>query len=348
MKDLFPKDAILILIGNKTDLEEKRQITTKEAEDYSKQKGFLFYELSSKIGDKIGDLLENIIFPEISKKFLLKINKNFINKNNEENNEIKEEKDNNKNDIQINEEKENDVINNGEYQIISNQENLNDLEEEEEGEKGKDKIEIKKEKSKMNLIKINKKENDKKLNEYLKIINGFGLLETKILLKNDYRILLFGLDYSGKTTMLYRLKSGETVRTNPTIGYNVESLDFKKANLTIWDVGGSDKLRILWKHYFQNTDGLIYVVDSNDRDRIDESSEELIKLLKEEELKDCPILIFANKQDLNGALSPKEINNKFEMGNYFGRKWLLQGASSTTGQGLKEGLDWLIENLINC
>ena len=148
--------------------------------------------------------------------------------------------------------------------------------------------------------------------------------------------------------MLYRLKSGETVRTNPTIGYNVESLDFKKANLTIWDVGGSDKLRILWKHYFQNTDGLIYVIDSTDIDRIDESSEELIKLLKEEELKDCPILIFANKQDLNGALSPKEISDKFEMGNYFGRKWLLQGASSTTGQGLKEGLDWLIENLINC
>ena len=112
------------------------------------------------------------------------------------------------------------------------------------------------------------------------------------------------------------------------------------------DVGGADKLRVLWKHYFQNTDGLIYVIDSTDIDRIDESSEELIKLLKEEELKDCPILIFANKQDLNDALSPGEITNQFEMGKYFGRKWLIQGASGKTGQGLKEGLDWLIEYLI--
>ena len=346
IKDLFPKDAILILIGNKTDLEEKRQIKTKEAEEYSKQKGFLFYELSSKIGDKIVDLLENIIFPEISKKFLSKINTDFINRDNGRKNEIKEEKNNNKNNIKINEEMENEVINNEEYKIISNQENLNDLEEgEEEKEQDKDKIETKKEKSNINFIKINKKENDIKLNEYLKIINAFGHLENKIL-KNDYRILLLGLDYSGKTTILYRLKSGEAFKTIPTVGFNVESFDYKNANLTIWDVGGADKLRVLWKHYFQNTDGFIYVVDLADRDRIDESYEELIKLLKEKELKDCPILIFANKQDLNGALSPGDIYNKFEMEQYIGRKWLIQGASGKTGQGLKEGLDWLIKNLI--
>ena len=206
---------------------------------------------------------------------------------------------------------------------------------------------IKNEISKINLIKINKKENDIKLKEYLKIINAFGHLKTKILFKNDYRILMFGLDYSGKTTILYRLKSGEVVKTMPTIGFNAESLDFKKANLTIWDVGGSDKMRVLWKHYFQNTDGLIYVVHSSDRDRMDESSEELIKLLKEEELKDCPILIFANKQDLNGALSPGEITDKFNMGQIRSRKWLVSGASGKTGQGLKEGLSWLTENLID-
>ena len=333
LKDLIKEDAILILIGNKTDLEEKRQITTKEVEDYSKQKGFLFYELSSKAGDKINDLLGNIILPEISKKFLTKINKDFINKNDEGNNEIKKEKDYNQNNIQINEEKKNNVIS-----------NRDDLEEE---EKDKIKIDIKKEMSNMNLIKINKKENNIKLNEYLKIIKAFGHLESKILFKKDYKILLLGLDDSGKTTILYQLKSGETVKTIPTIGFNVETLDYEEANLTIWDVGGSDKMRVLWKHYFQNTDGLIYVVHSSDRDRMDESSEELKNILAEEELKGCPILIFANKQDLNGALAPGEITDKFNMGQIRSRKWLVSGASGKTGQGLKEGLSWLTENLID-
>ena len=144
IKDLIQKNAILILIGNKTDLGEQRQITTKDAENYSKQKGFLFYELSSKIGDKIDDLFENIILPEISKKFLPKIYEDFI----EENNEIKKEKDNNQNNIQIKEEKEHDVINDGDNKIIiSNQKNLNDLE-----EKDKDKIDIKNKISKLNFI----------------------------------------------------------------------------------------------------------------------------------------------------------------------------------------------------
>lgn len=219
--------------------------------------------------------------------------------------------------------------------IISNQKNLNDLEE----EKDKDKIYIKKEMSKINLTKINKKENDIKLNEYLKIIKAFGHLETKFLYKKGYRILLLGLDGSGKTTILYQLKLGETVKTIPTIGFKVETIDYKENNLTICDVGGADKMRILWKLYFQNTDGLIYVVDSKDRDRIDESIEELKKILTVEELKDCPILLFANKQDINGALTPGEITDKFNIGKNFGREWLVQGASGKIGLGLKEGLD---------
>ena len=158
---------------------------------------------------------------------------------------------------------------------------------------------------------------------------------------------MLGLNNSGKTTILYQLKLGETVKTIPTVGFNVETLDYKGANLTFWDVGGNDKIRSLWKYYFKNTDGLIYVVDSNDRNRINESSEELTKLLKEEELKDCPILIFANKQDLNGALTPGNITDKLNMGKYFNRKWIVFGASGETGQGPKKGLDWLADILIN-
>ena len=99
----------------------------------------------------------------------------------------------------------------------------------------------------------------------------FSKLWSKLLRKKDVRILMVGLDAAGKTTILYQLKMGETVKTIPTIGFNVETLDYKGLNFTVWDVGGQDKIRVLWKHYYQNTDGLIFVVDSNDRERIEDA-----------------------------------------------------------------------------
>ena len=174
----------------------------------------------------------------------------------------------------------------------------------------------------------------------------FSKLWTKLLGKKDVRILMVGLDAAGKTTILYQLKMGETVKTIPTIGFNVETLDYKGLNFTVWDVGGQDKIRVLWKHYYQNTDGLIFVVDSNDRDRIEDAGKELKKLLEAEELKDCPVLVYANKEDLNGALAPGEVTEKLGMGQLKGRTWLVQGASATTGQGLKEGLDWMASALL--
>merc|ERR1712107_801856 len=82
--------------------------------------------------------------------------------------------------------------------------------------------------------------------------------------KREMRILMVGLDAAGKTTILYKLKLGEIVTTIPTIGFNVETVEYKKINFTVWDVGGQDKIRPLWRHYYQNTQGLIFVVDSND------------------------------------------------------------------------------------
>merc|ERR1711952_522747 len=87
--------------------------------------------------------------------------------------------------------------------------------------------------------------------------------------KKEMRILMVGLDAAGKTTILYKLKLGEIVTTIPTIGFNVETVEYKNISFTVWDVGGQDKIRPLWRHYFQNTQGLIFVVDSNDRERID-------------------------------------------------------------------------------
>lgn len=86
---------------------------------------------------------------------------------------------------------------------------------------------------------------------------------------------IVGLDAAGKTTILYKLKLGEIVTTIPTIGFNVETVEYKNICFTVWDVGGQDKIRPLWRHYFQNTQGLIFVVDSNDRERIAEAEKEL-------------------------------------------------------------------------
>ena len=91
--------------------------------------------------------------------------------------------------------------------------------------------------------------------------------------------LTVGLDAAGKTTILYKLKLGEIVTTIPTIGFNVETVEYKNICFTVWDVGGQDKIRPLWRHYFQNTQGLIFVIDSNDRERITEAQDELQKMV---------------------------------------------------------------------
>ena len=88
-------------------------------------------------------------------------------------------------------------------------------------------------------------------------------------------------------------------------GFNVETVEYKNIQFTVWDVGGQDKIRPLWRHYFQNTQGIIFVVDSNDRDRIVEAREELQRMLNEDELRDAILLVFANKQDLPVCPRPK-------------------------------------------
>jgi len=161
----------------------------------------------------------------------------------------------------------------------------------------------------------------------------------------DMRILMVGLDAAGKTTILYKLKLGEVVTTIPTIGFNVETVEYKNINFTVWDVGGQDKIRPLWRHYFQNTQGLIFVVDSNDRERISESREELEKMLNEDELRDAVLLVFANKQDLPNAMSVAEVTDKLGLHSLRQRKWYIQSACATSGDGLYEGLDWLSNTL---
>uniref|UniRef100_A0A6U1US46 ADP-ribosylation factor n=1 Tax=Vannella robusta TaxID=1487602 RepID=A0A6U1US46_9EUKA len=159
--------------------------------------------------------------------------------------------------------------------------------------------------------------------------------------EQETRILMVGLDAAGKTTILYRLKLGEVITTVPTIGFNVETVEYKNTKFAVWDVGGQDKIRALWRHYYQNTQGLIYVIDSNDRDRLEEASAELEKMLSEEELRAACLLVLANKQDLPNAMKPDEVTKGLQLEKHSNIRWHVQGTIAANGEGIYEGLDWL-------
>ncbi|GLV43111.1 ADP ribosylation factor 6 [Carabus blaptoides fortunei] len=150
---------------------------------------------------------------------------------------------------------------------------------------------------------------------------------------------MLGLDAAGKTTILYKLKLGQSVTTIPTVGFNVETVTYKNVKFNVWDVGGQDKIRPLWRHYYTGTQGLIFVVDCADRDRIDEARQELHRIINDREMRDAIILIFANKQDLPDAMKPHEIQEKLGLTRIRDRNWYVQPSCATTGDGLYEGID---------
>merc|ERR1711861_27082 len=138
--------------------------------------------------------------------------------------------------------------------------------------------------------------------------------------------------------ILYKLKIGEVLTTVPTVGFNVETVEYKNINFSVWDVGGQDKIRKLWRYYYQNTQGLIFVVDSNDHDRIEDARGELMKMLQEDEMRDAVVLVFANKQDLPNSMTAAEVTEKLGLKSMQTRKWFMQSTCATTGDGLYEGL----------
>ncbi|XP_069810126.1 uncharacterized protein [Dendropsophus ebraccatus] len=160
------------------------------------------------------------------------------------------------------------------------------------------------------------------------------------------RILLLGLDAAGKTTLLYKLKLNEMVCTTPTIGFNLETLEpIRNVTFTVWDVGSKGRIGPLWKHYFVNTDGLVYVVDSADPERFEEARMELIAILENDEMRGVPFVVMANKQDLPRARKPMDLAEALGLIKMEGHQWHVQGCCATTGDGLVEGLE-VLTNLV--
>lgn len=157
----------------------------------------------------------------------------------------------------------------------------------------------------------------------------------------EMKILMVGLDAAGKTTILYKIQLGEAVHTIPTVGFNVETVHHRGNNVTVWDIGGQDKLRALWRHYYANNDAIVFVVDCADESRLDIAREELTKLLTTDELRTSVLLVFANKQDLPGALTTAQLVERLCLMEVRNREWFVQGCSAVSGDGLFEGFDWV-------
>ncbi|KAM5293373.1 ADP-ribosylation factor-like protein 14 [Ctenodactylus gundi] len=166
-----------------------------------------------------------------------------------------------------------------------------------------------------------------------------GLLSSKSLKTTQAHILLLGLDSAGKSTLLYKFKLAEDVTTIPTIGFNVEMIQVESdLSLTVWDVGGQEKMRAVWSYYCENTQGLVYVVDSTDLQRLGASRKEFKHILKNEHIKNVPVVILANKQDLPGALTAEDITRMFKVKKLCSdRNWYVQPCCAITGEGLAEG-----------
>merc|ERR1711937_1017213 len=178
------------------------------------------------------------------------------------------------------------------------------------------------------------------LTEY-RMGNFFSNLFSNLLGNKEVRVLILGLDNAGKTTILYRLQVGEVVTTIPTIGFNVETVTYKNLKFQVWDLGGQTSIRPYWRCYYSNTDAIIYVVDSADRDRMGISKQELVSMLEEEELKCAILVVLANKQDIEGAMSVTEVHKALGLEALKNRTFQIFKASAVKGEGLDEAMDWL-------
>ncbi|VDO18946.1 unnamed protein product [Heligmosomoides polygyrus] len=158
-----------------------------------------------------------------------------------------------------------------------------------------------------------------------------------------HRVVMVGLDSSGKTTLVHRLKTGEVTIAVPTTGFNIEAVQYRDVSFDIWDISGQYAHRFMWRHYFCNAQALIFVVNSADEERISLAREWVLYALCELKRQglNAKLLILAHRQDIQGAMSSEDIADALRLNEIKDREWHIQRTSAFTGEGLPEALEWL-------
>ena len=173
----------------------------------------------------------------------------------------------------------------------------------------------------------------------LKILRKIKLKEKQV------RLLTLGLDNSGKTTIIKSILHQDTRSTSPTLGFTINTLKYKNYTVNFWDIGGQTTIRSYWRNYFEETDGVIWVVDSSDKLRLNDCKEELHNLLKQDKLAGSTLLVLCNKQDITGALSVEEIKNTLELEKITTRHWMIMPCCGITGDGISKGIEWIMDDI---
>ncbi|KAJ1370048.1 ADP-ribosylation factor-like protein 2 [Parelaphostrongylus tenuis] len=163
--------------------------------------------------------------------------------------------------------------------------------------------------------------------------------------EREIRVLILGLDNAGKTTVTKKFLGEDLTSIEPTLGFNIMTVEFKGFTINFWDVGGQKSLRSYWRNYFEQTDALIWVVDSGDEERLLACRDELRSLLSEERLLGASLLVLANKQDLHSALRVAEIAKLLELDEIKSHHWRIYGCSAITGENLLEAVEWMCEDV---
>jgi len=158
------------------------------------------------------------------------------------------------------------------------------------------------------------------------------------------KILFIGLDGAGKTSLLTFLKEGPNdIAPKPSVGFETKEVKYKGVVMSIFDVAGASTVRDLWKHYYGEVDAVVWVIDSADQGRFEESKNALTTALKDASMsRTCPMLIAANKCDVNGAKGEDEIKRALELEALLkGRVWAIKKTNSKGGEGIPDSFKWL-------
>ena len=172
-----------------------------------------------------------------------------------------------------------------------------------------------------------------------------GLLRKLKLKEKEMRILFLGLDNAGKSSVIKAFLGESIDELSPTLGFEIRTIETQGYRVNCWDVGGQSTIRAYWRNYFETTDGVVWVVDSTDRNRIADCKRELDSILKQERLAGASLLIFANKQDINEALSANEIAELLDLNSIDKRHWSIVPCSAQTREGIKDGFEWIVNDI---